>query len=269
MTAGFPNAPLGPPAWWTSASRREAFTGWRLDWEPGTRCEYHPSSAHWVLAEMVNELTGSDYRTVLTARVLEPLGLAMRLGTTGDEAVFARVACVGTPPSADEIEALTGIAGVELPEITDETLLRFNDPDVRALGQPSAGVVGTAADLARFYQALLDDRLGLWDPAVLADGTSVVRTHDLVDPVRGVTALRTRGVHVAGDGDSRLRRGFGRRVSPRAFGHDGAGGQVAWADPATGLSFAYLTNGLDANPIRMARRGVALSDRACDLALDN
>jgi CubicO group peptidase (beta-lactamase class C family) len=262
MTAGFPNAPLGPPAWWTSATRREAFTKWWLDWEPGTRCVYHPSSAHWVLAEMITEITGTDYRAALTERILAPLGLSMRLGSTGDEQQFTRLTLAGTPPTPEQIEVLTGIAGIELPEITDEALLRFNDPEVRALGQPSAGVVGTAADLAMFYQGLLDDRLELWDPDVLVDGTSVVRTGDLVDPVRGVAALRTRGVQVAGDVGGGTRRGFGRRASPRTFGHDGAGGQIAWADPDTGISFAYLTNGMDANPIRMARRGVSLSDRA-------
>ena len=41
---------------------------------------------------------------------------------------------------------------------------------------------------------------------------------------------------------------------------------VAWADPDTGLSFAYLTNGLDAHPIRQAKRGVALSSIAADCA---
>jgi CubicO group peptidase (beta-lactamase class C family) len=51
-------------------------------------------------------------------------------------------------------------------------------------------------------------------------------------------------------------------VSPRAFGHAGAGGQIAWADPATGLSFCYLTNGLDAHVVRQGRRAHALSSRA-------
>ncbi|MYL04616.1 MAG: beta-lactamase family protein, partial [Acidimicrobiaceae bacterium] len=47
-----------------------------------------------------------------------------------------------------------------------------------------------------------------------------------------------------------------------AFGHGGAAGQVPWADPASGFSFAYLTNGLDRNDLASARRRVALSTRA-------
>src|SRR5258706_5855379 len=48
--SGFPMAPLGAPAWTTRQGRLEAFARWRLNWEPGSTYEYHPTSAHWVLA---------------------------------------------------------------------------------------------------------------------------------------------------------------------------------------------------------------------------
>ena len=51
------------------------------------------------------------------------------------------------------------------------------------------------------------------------------------------------------------------------FGHGGAGGQIAWADPATGLSFAYLTNGHDRDLLREGRRIIALSSLAAVCAL--
>jgi CubicO group peptidase (beta-lactamase class C family) len=35
---------------------------------------------------------------------------------------------------------------------------------------------------------------------------------------------------------------FGEQVSPRTFGHVGATGTVAWADPASGLICVCLTN---------------------------
>ncbi|GAA2857433.1 hypothetical protein GCM10010517_15810 [Streptosporangium fragile] len=49
--------------------------GWRLEWPPGSRCEYHAASAHWVLTEVAHRVTGQDYRQALRARVLDPLGL--------------------------------------------------------------------------------------------------------------------------------------------------------------------------------------------------
>ena len=59
---------------------------------------------------------------------------------------------------------------------------------------------------------------------------------------------------------------MGHGQPPRSFGHDGAGGQIAWADPDSGVSFVYLTNGHDRNLIRQWRRTVGISSRAAAVA---
>ena len=64
-TAGFPQAPLAVLDGDTSAGRVAAFARWRLDWEPGREYQYHPSSAHWVLAEIIERVTGEDFRDVV------------------------------------------------------------------------------------------------------------------------------------------------------------------------------------------------------------
>jgi CubicO group peptidase (beta-lactamase class C family) len=153
---------------------------------------------------------------------------------------------------------------LEVGEVTDDALLSFNLPEVRTVGVPGGGGVMRASDLARFYQALLHNPGGLWDPALLADVTGRVRNR-LPDRTTGISANRTLGLVQAGDDDLAPFRGFGRTASPRTFGHNGAGGQVAFADPATGLSFAYCTNGLDADVLRQWRRvsGVASRAAAC------
>jgi CubicO group peptidase (beta-lactamase class C family) len=56
-------------------------------------------------------------------------------------------------------------------------------------------------------------------------------------------------------------RGFGHEASPRAFGHGGAGGQIGWGDPETGISLGYTTNGF-VDDISLRKRGVALSSLA-------
>ena len=101
--------------------------------------------------------------------------------------------------------------------------------------------------------------------AVLADGTGTVRC-TFPDPIRGNPANRSRGLTIAGEGPAAQLRGFGHGQSPRTFGHDGAGGQIAWADPDSGLSFSYLTNGLDADVIREARRKIGVATRAAACA---
>ncbi|MHB8514799.1 MAG: serine hydrolase domain-containing protein, partial [Dehalococcoidia bacterium] len=63
-----------------------------------------------------------------------------------------------------------------------------------------------------------------------------------------------------GDGNAYL-RGFGRTCSPRAFGHGGAGGQIAWGDPETGISVGYCTNAF-VDYLTMGRRITAIGSLA-------
>ena len=267
-TSGFPHAPLGPPEWSSRPGRVAAFARWRLNWEPGSRVEYHPSSAHWVLAELIERQSGIDYRRFVAERVCAPLGLPrLQLGApVDDQADICDLVAVGTPPTPAELEAATGVAGIDLAELDfgevgDASLLRFNEPETRALGIPGGGAVGTAGDMALYLQALLHNPSELWEPDTLADGTGVVRA-TLDDAMLAIPANRTRGLIVAGDDGFALRRGMGKTTSARAFGHHGAAGQIAWADPETGLSFCFLTNGVDASLLAEGRRRAALSNRA-------
>ncbi len=262
-TSGFPHAPLAHPQWETRAGRLAAFARWRLNWEPGTAYEYHATSAHWVLAEIIERVGRLDYRDFVQQRVTDPAGLPHRvLGLPPDQQDdIARVEVWGEPLSPDELEAVLGIRELPVTEVTNDALVSFNRPEIRAVGVPGGGGVMRAADLALYYQALLHDPAGIWDPAVLADATGTVRNH-LIDPWFGVPANRTLGLVQAGDDGMANMRGLGRTVSPRAFGHGGAAGQIGWADHATGLSFGYVTNGIDDNVIRQYRRGTALSSRA-------
>jgi len=266
-TGGFPQAPLRHPEWATSAGRLEAFARWRLNWEPGTAYEYHPTSAHWVLAEIINAVTGHDYRDVVAERVTGPLGLPRVLGLPADhQDGIATVAVWGEPTDPDVLEAAIGVRQVEVGEVTDEALLSFNRPEVRAVGVPGGGGIMRAADLALFHQALLHNPGELWDPALLADVTGHVRNR-LPDRMTAMPANRTLGLVQAGDDGLGPFRGFGRTASPRAFGHNGAGGQVAFADPATGLSLGYCTNGLDADVLRQWRRTSSIASRAAVCAV--
>ncbi|MCS5574535.1 MAG: beta-lactamase family protein, partial [Pseudomonadales bacterium] len=79
-TAGFPMAPLGPLTWADRVARVEKMNSWRTDWQPGSRYIYHSTAAHWVLAELIDRLTGHDYRDELHNRVTGPLGLPRLLG---------------------------------------------------------------------------------------------------------------------------------------------------------------------------------------------
>ena len=250
-TSGFPNAPMPADAGADPSRRVERLASWYLEWEPGSRFEYHHGSAHWVLAEIIARLTGRDFRDALHERVTDPLGLPRLLGLP-----------VGEQHDLAHLEAVGAAVGRE----HENYLFTYDHPDVVSAGVPGGGAVATAADIAIFYQGLMDDRRGLWDPWVLRDATSNVRC-TLPDPLLGVPVNRTIGLVVAGDDGQHVRRyaAFGRQCSPRAFGHAGAHGQVAWADPGTGVSFAYLTNGIDADLMREGFRAHIVSTLASQL----
>lgn len=256
-TAGFPRAPMRPEEGADRAQRVERFTMWRLDWEPGTQTTYHATSAYWVLAELIDRLVGKDFRSFFASGVAAPLGLPrLQLGVpVGEQQDIVDVVLVG-----DADEAVEGL-GERVQETEERHLLRFNEPEVRAAGVPGAGGVGSAADVALFYQALLHNPDGLWDQAVLDDATGHVR-NTLVDPLMNVPANRTLGLVVAGDDGMALHRQFGKTVGPRTFGAMGVGGQIAWADPDTGLSFCYLTNGLDTDVVSFFTRSAKLAGLA-------
>jgi CubicO group peptidase (beta-lactamase class C family) len=220
-----------------------------------------------VLAEMIHAVTGQDHTDAVRTRVAEPLGLTgFALGVAPDDQDdIAPLVLCGEPATPDELEAAIGVRSIDVGEVTDEALVGINDPATRAIGIPGGGGIATAADVAAFYQALLHDPQGMWDPAVLSDATSVVR-NTFPDPMMGVPANRTRGLIVAGDDGRSALRGMGHTVSPAAFGHNGAAGQVAWADPATGLSFCYLTDGRDMHFLREHRRTSAVASLAANCA---
>jgi CubicO group peptidase (beta-lactamase class C family) len=264
-TAGFPYAPLGHPEWADRDERLARYRRWRCQWTPGTRYEYHPTSGMWVLSDLVAELTRGDFRAFVRERIALPLGLdRLYVGLPKHEnARVADIAHVGEVPTDEELRAL-GVPRPPDTEVNEETLARFNWPEVREVGVPGGGGIMTAAELALFYQALLTGRAP--DGAVIFRPDTLrlareVRSGDLIDPLSRVRVNRGLGIIVAG-GEGRTLRGFGHTGSPLCFGHNGAGGQLAWADPESGISLGYVTNGMDRHFVRQGRRGVGISSRA-------
>lgn len=258
-TSGFPYAPLGPPQWDTREGRLEAFSQWRLTWEPGTKFEYHATTAHWVLSELIERVTARDYREFVTNEVLVPLGLDdVELGVATERLHdINRVVACGEPATPDELEAAIGVRTLGPGAIPSDQLLQFGRDDVLQVGVPGGGGVATAAGVVRYYQALLEG--GPWSEATRRAFTAEVRNS--FPDLMGVPANRSLGLVIQGDDDKAFMR-HGRTCSPATFGHAGAGGQIAWADPASGISFSYLTNGLDEHVLRQWRRSAALSNRA-------
>lgn len=264
-TAGFPAAPFKAVDWADRARRLERFAQWRLNWPPGSRFEYHPTSSMWVIAEIIERRSGQDFREFIRQRIAAPLGLDdLHVGLPeGEQQRAAPCEHVGEAMTDQDWRSL-GLPPPPVTEVTEEAILSFNRPEIRTVGVPGGGAFMSAAELALFYQGLLHGGLGgrrIWDDAMLERARTVL-SGGFTD-LLGTVANRGLGITIAGDG-KRSFRGFGKTNSPLAFGHNGAGGQIAWADPATGLSLGYCTRSHDRHVMRQGRRTVAISSIAAD-----
>jgi CubicO group peptidase (beta-lactamase class C family) len=221
--AGFPSAVVGPECWEDPERLSATVCAFPLEWAPGSRVVYHPASAHWVAAAAIRAVTGEDHRRFLWRRIIAPLGL--------DRELF-----VGVPPGD-----LRRCADMHDPDGTPR--LPECTPEHRAAGVPGGGGYGTARAMAAFYQALLaGGALGgarILAPRTIAYATRNV-TGDRVDEAMGVPMHRALGPHLRGTTPGA--RGLGAFGHPSVFGHGGVGSSYCWGDPASGVSFAFLSN---------------------------
>jgi CubicO group peptidase (beta-lactamase class C family) len=263
-TAGFPNASFRPSDWLKKETRNTRYASWKLEWKPGTRYEYHPTSGMWVIAEIIERLTNQSFTDFIRNRIALPLDLPdLWVGCPESEhSRITEIMIVGDPLTGEDYAKL-GIPEPPVTEVTETALTNFNNSDVRKVGVPGGGGIMSAADLAMFYQGLVGNTpasTGIWSTETL-EFAREVRTGDLKDQLTNTPIHRALGVSVAGD-ERRNMRGFGHTNSPLSFGHAGAGGQIGWIDPATGISIGYCTNGHDRNGIRQARRSISISNKA-------
>ncbi len=265
MQGGFPQAPIGPDRWGTSEGRRAAFAEWHLDWPAGTRTEYHPVAAHWVIAELLETLNpGRTYVELVHERVAAPAGVGAVLGP--DAAAQRPVTIRATGEYPDDTTMLVATYGradlVPVASVGPEMLLSLNDTRAQAAAIPGGGGIAGAADMARIYQHFLHDFGGILPKDWLADAVGTVRNGS-VSVTDGVPANRTIAGYVAGSDGYHLHRWM--PATPRAFGHAGAGGQLNWCDPASGISFSFLHDTLHQDPRVEFRRAADLHGLVLDL----
>jgi CubicO group peptidase (beta-lactamase class C family) len=124
---------------------------------------------------------------------------------------------------------------VSMPDNWWETI---NDMRVRKACIPSANGHFTANALAKMYGALANG--GVIDGVrLMSSGRVDEMTREMSDEVDIVIGMRSRkgiGFFLGGPGQE----SYGPRLS--AFGHGGAGGSIAFADPEVGLSIGVTLN---------------------------
>ena len=223
--AGFPAAEMAPECFMDRELLRRAVCEFKLEWPPGSRSIYHRTAAHWVVGVLIEAITGADYRDEIRKRVIEPLGLTREMFLGLPEAEDDRAAAMYAPKQADKFP------------LDPMVSLRF-----RRAGIPGAGGYATARAMAVFYQMMAQG--GVWNGARIVsprmiDYVTRDFTGDLVDDYTGYAMHRGLGPFSLGQSGH---PGLGAIGHPRTFGHSGVGTSYCWADPISGLSFAFLSN---------------------------
>jgi CubicO group peptidase (beta-lactamase class C family) len=232
-------------------------------WPPGTAHGYHARTFGFLLDELVRRIGGKTLSDYWQQNFARPLNLDFWIGLPKKEnsrAATVYAAKGGKPPEPKQFYA-------DL--VTPGTLARktFTSPyglnAVSAMNTPanrvqpivSFGGIGSASALAKFYSMLANGgtfdghrffskkTIG-WMTTALADGI------DLVFQIpTSFSAGYMKDSRLARDNSTALsRQAFEPRMfgtSPRAFGHPGAGGSHAFADPENKIAFAYVMNQME------------------------
>lgn len=251
-TAGFPMAPLGYPKMLDRSARLEAFSRWRLTYEPGDHMDFHLTSAAWVLSELVERLTGMALPEYLRIVIAEPLGLTIKLGVP------------------IELQSATVAMPIAFDRTSDEQQVDpwgpwfTARPEVLAACEPSHSIVATAADVALYFQAL--HHSGLWSADAIDTGTREWFTGKSHDTYSGDEVFHL-GLFVcrAGDPGSPY---IPATASPSTYGMGGAPCQISFMDPETGVSFCFVTNGYPVADYDHSRAGANRARLIANLAGD-
>jgi len=234
-------------------------------WTPGTATGYHALTYAWVVGGIVQGASGRHIKDVLREEIAEPLGVADSFFVGIPDGVEDRLATLQTPPEPTPEEAAKSPLAAIPPDhdffkaMPRDSGLNFNDMEVRQACIPSANGHFTARALARMYAALANggeidgvrlvsqERIGLM---------STIQTRE-PDRVLFIPVRKSIGFFNGGK-----MMGVNAVAGPRetAFGHPGAGGSIAFADPEAGLSIAVTINRMQNN-----LQGEGAASEICEL----
>jgi CubicO group peptidase (beta-lactamase class C family) len=217
---------------------------------PGRFTSYHLFSGGYLLGEIVRRVDGRELRAFVAEEILEPLGFeTFNYGVAPEwYPLVASSERVESLPPRPVIELINHIVQLDI----EQALAVMNRPAVFESVIPSGNIVGTAEELSRFFQMLLDGgRLG--STRVLSK--KQVHRATLEQYVeRDWVLFGTRQRYSLGFMLGRKRTPlniFGRKTE-RAFGHIGFSRNLGWADPAVDAAVGFLTSSKITYPRREA-----------------
>ena len=226
-------------------------------WPTGSAHGYHARTFGFLIDELARRISGASISKYWRKIFAEPLALDFWIGLP--EELNSRCATVSPakahrlpepknrPSGSDFYRDLTKSGTLQRRTFTSPYGLNavsdMNKPENRAREFVSFGGIGSASALAKFY-AMLANGGEIEGRKFFSGVTMKLMATTISDGVDRVFEIPT--AFSAGfmkDSAKALRKIFG--PFPGAFGHPGAGGSHAFADPENGIGFAYVMNQME------------------------
>jgi CubicO group peptidase (beta-lactamase class C family) len=219
-----------------AASLAAQSPNWLADGSHG----YGARTFGFLLDEIVRRVAGETLGSAWERVFRGPLGLDLWFGMPAERIdTAATVIAPKTPPAPGPFTR----AFVDRSSLTRRALSEpggllspaaMNSPAMRAASLPSLGAIATADALAHFYSLLGGSGSPFFrDESLAAMRTTLSSGPDrvLIDQTSFSAGFMTNASGIFGP-------------CPDAFGHPGAGGSLAFADPCLGLGFAFIPSAM-------------------------
>lgn len=201
---------------------------------------YHTLSGGYVLERIINKATGMSIQDFLDVRVRQPMQMTyfsygLKESQSADLADNYATGIKATYPISYFIKRALGDSFERVAEVS-------NTPVFQQAVIPSANLMGTAEEMGRFYQMLLNN--GVWQGKQICQPMTVRRLireygslefdRTLMLPMRYSAGLMLGANPV----------GLWGKNSAQAFGHVGLINKLLWADPERGIAVSLVNTGL-------------------------
>jgi CubicO group peptidase (beta-lactamase class C family) len=206
-----------------------------FEFQPGAKFEY--GFGLTVAGRIVEIASGKTFEQFIGERIITPLGMK---DTTWHPDAAQR----------ERIARTYKISGDAL--VPAHNAFLTSEPDIRREAEPSGGLFSTAADMARFYQMVLNGGE--------LDGKRIVSAKGVAEMTKPHTAGGKTIQYGLGWFNNSAEKKSAPHMSDKSFGHGGAFGTHGWIDPEKKLITVFMMQNV------LVPKGGELRDKFLELA---
>jgi len=206
----------------------------------GSTVAYHAITGGYVLGEVVRRVTGESIDSLLDKRLRQPMG--MRFFTYGidhDNLLDLAWNYATGPKLVFPVSWIVRRAlGGDINTVAEVS----NDPRFQEAVIPAGNLCGTAEEMGRFFQMMLNG--GTWNGKRICDRQTVIRAVQAygrmqIDRTMMIPMRFSAGFMLGADPV-----GLWGPQSGEAFGHVGLINKWCWADPSRDISVSLINTGI-------------------------